>query len=280
MQPTWQVSASQWIFGDESISRTVGRLERLGYDAVELVGEPDEFTGRELAALKRGNLRIASVCGMYSAERDLSHPDSRRRKLAQEYVRRCVDLQAQFGEGVVIVVPTAVGRIQPLSTREAELEYAAESLQSIAARTEGSGVRIVVEALNRYETYLVNTLQAAFSLAETTQSDRVGVILDTFHMNIEEQDPVTLIESIRSRLWHVQLADSNRLPPGQGHISFQSILDRLRGIGYAGSLAMEYLPAAGNPYDVRSLSVSDREKDSNARAALMTIRACLSAQTE
>ncbi|TAM66536.1 MAG: sugar phosphate isomerase/epimerase [Microbacteriaceae bacterium] len=271
------LTASQWIFGREPLSDTVERLERLGYDGIELAGEPDGFSAKDLSDLRSRELEVPSICGLYSPDRDLSHPDSSVRTQAQDYVVRCAELMSSFGSGVVIVVPTAVGRTSPISSRQSELGNAAESLARIAARISGSNVRLVVEALNRYETYLVNTVTAAHSLAEATGSQDVGVMLDTFHMSIEEPDPVPTLSTIKDRLWHVQLADSNRRPPGQGHLDFRAIFAALEQMNYAGSVAMEYLPAAGNPYDVRSLGVSAREKDANCRAAIAVVRQFLGA---
>jgi sugar phosphate isomerase/epimerase len=72
--------------------------------------------------------------------------------------------------------------------------------------------------------------------------DNVGVLPDTFHMNIEERDIGDAIAEARPRLWHMHVADSNRRAPGAGHIQFGDIMARLRAIGYRETVSAEILP--------------------------------------
>ncbi|MCJ7583285.1 MAG: sugar phosphate isomerase/epimerase, partial [Anaerolineales bacterium] len=105
-----------------------------------------------------------------------------------------------------------------------------------------NGIRLALEPINRYETMLVNTAAQGLELIERVGADNLGLLLDTFHMNIEE--PV-IEESIRlcgDRIFHFHVADSNRWVPGAGHLDFKSILRTLNAAGYSGWVSGEFLP--------------------------------------
>ena len=96
--------------------------------------------------------------------RHLSHPDPAIRRAGIEYVRRCAELGAELGAGVVIVVPTAVGRTWPLENEQSDWNWAVASISEVAAAIPLDGPRIVLAALNRSETFLVNNLARADEL--------------------------------------------------------------------------------------------------------------------
>jgi sugar phosphate isomerase/epimerase len=101
------------------------------------------------------------------------------------------------------------------------------------------GVRILLEPLNRYEDHMVNRLEQAVELAEATGLDSVGVVADSYHMNIEEADPRDALVAAAHRLVHIQVSDSNRLEPGAGHLDWTAFVAALSSIGYTGDLAAE-----------------------------------------
>jgi sugar phosphate isomerase/epimerase len=187
-------------------------------------------------------------------------------------VRRCAELGAELGAGVVIVVPTAVGRTQPLEDAESEWNWAVESIAEAAGAIPAEGPRIVLEALNRYETYLVNSLDRAEQLRQAVGSDRVALMADLFHMNIEEDDVVDSVRAHAAQIAHVHLADSNRREPGRGHTDFAGVLAALDETGYAGALTMEFLPPTANPYLAASLDVPADVKRELAASGLAHIR--------
>ena len=99
-----------------------------------------------------------------------------------------------------------------------------------------------MEPINRYETDLVNTVSAGMDLVEKVKMENVGLLLDTFHMNIEEPVIPAGFKAGRSRLFHVHIADSNRWHPGAGHTDFRAVVSVLDEIGYRGFLSAEILP--------------------------------------
>lgn len=267
------MSVTQWIFGREPLEETARRLAEVGYDGIELSGEPDELKAAEVRRIVEPlGLSVTSICGIYTPERDLSHPDASVRENAVAYVRSCLELGAELGTGVVIVVPTAVGRTQPEADAQSDFLWAAESIARALDGAPDAGPRIVLEALNRYETHLVNTLARADDLRAVIDNPRVGLMADLFHMNIEEDDVVGAVRRHVARIGHVHLADSNRREPGRGHIDFAGVLGELDAGDYSGALTMEFLPATANPYLAASLDVPAAVKRELAASGLAHIR--------
>ena len=98
---------------------------------------------------------------------------------------------------------------------------------------------IAIEPLNRYENHMINTLDQAVSLCAEINSPWFGIAADTYHMNIEEADPIKALVDASDWIWHVQLSDSNRLEPTAGHIDWSMTLAAIAAIGYTDELAYE-----------------------------------------
>lgn len=152
-------------------------------------------------------------------------------------------------DAVVVLTPEYAGRnppagMPPLPPPPAdELETVKEMLKLLASYAQQNGARIAVEAINRYETRFARSLSEALVLANEA-GPNVGVLADFFHLNIEEEDIPTSIRHAGARLMHVHLADSNRFPPGYGHLDFASGFRALAETGYDRTLSLECgLPA-------------------------------------
>lgn len=249
-----KASVSTWIFGPRPIDEVIATVHRLGYHGIELRGEPDLYDPAQV----RGELEVrgmstTSICGMYPGPnpgelRDLAHPDARERHRAVEYVRRCVELAHALDAPVVIVTPNPVAKLTPLASTEDEWSSAVEAVREAAATAEQAGVTLAIEPINRYETYLINSVATARRFADDVGSPAVGVMLDTFHANIEDPDLTLAVLSAGDQLAHVHMADSNRQALGRGHLDVRSFVRVLQATGYAGALAMEPLPPISNPY--------------------------------
>jgi len=142
-----------------------------------------------------------------------------------------------------IVILGLIRGITPESqTHEQSMEYLVEAIRQCAAAADGTGVRFALEPLNRYETDLIHTVAEGLDLVERVGFDNFGLLLDTFHMNIEEPDIYDSIGTCGDRIFHFHVADSNRWHPGAGHLDFNSILDELVSTGYEGFVSGEFLP--------------------------------------
>lgn len=266
-------SATQWIFGDEPLERTLARLANEGYDGIELTGEPDRLDVPNVKRLlDEYGLSCTSVCGIYTAERDLSSSEGRKREQGLAYVKACIDLASAVGASHVIAVPSPVGKLAPESTREAEWSHAVASLREAGAYASQRGVRVAVEALNRYETHLVNKLGDAVRLVEEVDHPHVKLMADWFHMNMEERSIRLSLLGAAKHLIHVHLADNTREAAGKGQNDWLAAMRTLLDIGYRGPLTMEFMPTAANPYAVSQFRPDEAEVAADARLALDTIR--------
>ena len=235
----------------EEIERSIERVARFGYDAIELVGEPEQYDApgvRQLAA--DAGIAVSSISSMYTADRDLCDPDPGRRRHAVDYVRAVADLAAAAGAATIIVAPSAVMKTQPLAPPADEWNWAIESIRAGGEYAASVGVDVALEPWNRYETYFVNRLEQAIELWHATGLANGGVMGDTFHMNIEEASIPDALRVAKGLLRHVHLADSNRAVAGRGHTDFRPILQALADIGYRGYLSFEVMAPSGDPMGI------------------------------
>ncbi|WP_026694153.1 sugar phosphate isomerase/epimerase family protein [Peribacillus kribbensis] len=245
----FKYSATQWIYGNESLEDSLKRLKKYGYHGVELAGEPytiDMEGTKEL--LTKYELECSSICGIFTPERDLSSSNDEIRKKAVEYVKRSVDLAKTLHASTLIVVPTCVGKLSPETTFEEEWNNAIQSVKEAGLYAKEQGITIAIEALNRYETYLVNNLTLALRFVEEVNVEGVGIMADLFHMSIEERDMTGSIKKISRYLAHVHIADNTREAAGLGQTDFGPVISLLKELGYKGYVTMEFLPAVSNPY--------------------------------
>jgi len=245
----FKYSATQWIYGNESLEDSIKRLKKYGYQGVELAGEPYTIDIEETKELlSKYELECSSICGIFTPERDLSSPNNEIRKKAVEYVKRSVDLAKTLHAATLIVVPTCVGKLSPETTLEEEWNNAIQSVKEAGLYAKEQGITIAIEALNRYETYLVNNLTLALRFVEEVNVEGVGVMADLFHMSIEERDMRDSIMKISRYLAHVHIADNTREAAGLGQTNFAPVISLLKELGYKGYITMEFLPAVSNPY--------------------------------
>jgi sugar phosphate isomerase/epimerase len=247
---TFRYSYNTIGFQGEDVARSIDRLARLGYDAVEVEGEPERYDPKRLEKLAEdAGLAVGSVCPNFTEERDLSHPDPDVRKAAQTYLRDVCEFAAEVGAPLFIVAPTAYARVQPIAEARDEWRWAVEGIRSAGEHAASLGVDLTLECWNRYGTYMLNRLDEGARMWRETGLSNGGIMADTFHMNIEESSITGAIRSFAEILNHVHLSDSNRLAPGLGHVDFEEVLRTLREVGYGGGLAFELIPALPNLFE-------------------------------
>jgi D-psicose/D-tagatose/L-ribulose 3-epimerase len=234
-----------WTFGPRPIAEIATRVASLGYDGVELHGDLQAFRPKEVGSLMRDH--GLEVFSLTPDNVDPATADAAVRAAALDYYRRLVDFAAAIG-GAIVSFHGLVGRIAPLASMAEEEELLARSLRSVCEHARSAGVRVVYEVLNRYESHLVNTGQAALALIERIGADNLFVLLDAYHMNIEEAAPAQAIRAVGRRLGLFHVADSNREGIGRGHSDFAGIVGALDTIGYRGPVIVECTAAGANPF--------------------------------
>jgi len=234
-----------WTFGPLSLADIARRISVLELDGVELFGDLSAYSAAEASRILGDHgLEIFSLT---PDNVDLAHPESATRQQAIDYYLALLDFSAELGNPFVSC-HGYVGRVRPLSTLLEERQLLVLAVGQIAERARALGLRLVIEVLNRYESHLVNTGAEAVTFIRDTGMDNVGVLLDAYHMNIEEADPAGAIGEAGERLWLYHAADSNRQGIGRGHTNFESQLRALRMIGYQGPIIFESTAPGPDPF--------------------------------
>jgi sugar phosphate isomerase/epimerase len=238
-----------WTFGDQPLAEIGRRLVALGFDGVELAGDLARYSPAEAGRiLQEHRLQIFSLT---PANVDIAHPEPAIRREAIDYYLRLVDFAAELGadsKRPLISCHGYVGRVQPVTDMDEERDLLVQSVQEIGRRAQQRNLKLVFEVLNRYESHLINTGQEALDLIEEIALDNVGVLLDTYHMNIEEPDPPDALRRAGGKLWLYHAADSNRQAVGRGHIDFRAQFETLQEIGYQGPIIFECTAPGPNPF--------------------------------
>jgi D-psicose/D-tagatose/L-ribulose 3-epimerase len=234
-----------WTFGDEDLATTAATLADAGFDGVELKGDLDLYQPAEVNQVL-GDHGLA-VLSLTPENVDLAHPDPAVRAEALDYYLRLLDFAAAVGAAVVSC-HGAVGRVRALADHGEEYRHFVVEVQRVAARAAESNLHLAMEVLNRYESHLLNTAAQALEFVAQVGSPDVGVLLDAYHMNIEEADPVAAVLDVGERLFLFHAADSNRQAVGRGHTDFVALTRALRRVGYAGDVVIECTAAGPDPF--------------------------------
>lgn len=221
----------------------IPRIARLGFGAVELPLEDpalvDPRAVRQLAA--DHNLRV-SVCGAFGPGRDLTNPDPKVRQATLDYISQCLDFAVVVGAPMFcgpLYAEVGKRRQLPEAERRAEWSLAVDGIRSASEAAASRQLKIAIEPLNRFETDLVNTTADAVRMAKDVAHPAVGVMIDSFHMTIEEDDLEAAVRAAGDRLLHVQVSENQRGIPGTGLTDWSSLRRGLAAIGYHGLVVIE-----------------------------------------
>jgi D-psicose/D-tagatose/L-ribulose 3-epimerase len=230
---------SLWARGwtREEAEYAIGRAVTSGVDFVEiaLLDPAGCDAAHSRALLERAEMPAICSLGLPDGHWASTHPEK-----AAEYLALALDKTAEMGALALSgVVYGGIGERTGATPTEAELDNVARALEAAARHAAGHGLLLGIEAVNRYESHLVNTAAQAVALVEKIGRDNVFVHLDTYHMNIEEKGAANGILAAREHLRYIHLSESDRGVPGAGNCPWDEIFAALAGIGFAGGMAME-----------------------------------------
>ena len=242
----------------------------LGFDGVELslLGIGMDRAARIGAAATDRGLELTCSTGL-GADADPTSADASMRARAVQVLSEAVEITAALGaRSLAGVVAAPWGVFGPGDAARAE--RSSQTLAGIGPMLAQHGVTLGIEALNRFETDLTSTAAATTAIARATGAANVGVLLDTFHMNIEEKDPAAAIHATGNALVHFHVSDNDRGVPGSGHFDFAGCAAALSDIGYDGWITAEMFVMPGNPNsgDVNIWRAIEPDPTEAARQAL------------
>jgi sugar phosphate isomerase/epimerase len=239
----------------EPVERTLERLQGQGYDAVEIFGEPKRMEMKKLRdILDSFNFPVCGVTGMWGSiseegwKRKILSADRSIAKHSEEYVMECIKMCQFVGGKEMNICLFADNEMAAFDRNHRALsedrkgavtQKAIPILDKLSRFAEDHGVRMLLEPLNRYSTPFCSTARDALDIALKVNQENFGILLDTFHMNIEEDTFEDAILKSRKLLRHMHFADNNRKMPGYAHTNFLSIMRSLANIGYKGYASFE-----------------------------------------
>lgn len=223
----------------------IKKAKKIGFDVLEFQAQPLlEMTKVHMKEMKKAadmeGIELTYSLGLDPAY-DVSNEDETIRKGGIEYLKKIVECVG-FMDGKIISGVSYAGWGSPnyiLNDKTAVLERSVDSMRQIIRTAEDYGVVYCVEAVNRYETCIINTAQEALEYIARIDSENIGVLLDTYHMNIEENDIGAAIRLAGDKLTSFHTGDNNRRCPGRGHINFDEVFQALADIHYKGRIVSE-----------------------------------------
>jgi len=252
------------------------RARAAGFDAVEisLINGPEIDAAAFRAELEKQQLDVFCSVGLPLAK-DITNPDQTTRRAGIEFLKRCVETAASIGSPILGGLPHVPWLHFP---QTADLrpyrERSAAAIREVAVAANDLGVTVCTELINRYETYIFNCVAGGLDYLQMVDHPAVKLQLDTYHMNMEEDDLSAAIRQAGAHIGHFHCADSNRKLPGGGHIDWASIKTALDSVGFGGTLVIETFPnpAAETGRTVNTWRPLVNHPDDEAKQALAFLR--------
>jgi sugar phosphate isomerase/epimerase len=255
---TMKLACSSAFLPTEDYAEKLALAAHYGYAGIEVRLEESPALERQVAEIEEARagsaIEVSSVVVRSPAYRaSLVSDQALQAKLASARVALAVG--ARLGGGVILQAEyqaqdplPSIGPLPSPSAQEAELLHC--YLNEVAAYAERVSAVALIEPLNRYESHFYHRLEDAYLLCEGVGSSRLGICADFFHMNLEEPDIAESIIATGKRIYHVQLADSNRLLPGLGHLDFRAGFAALHAIGYERYMSLECIIPSDPEHDL------------------------------
>jgi D-psicose/D-tagatose/L-ribulose 3-epimerase len=242
-----QIGVNAWVWSSPVHTEEFGRLApivaRMGFDLIEVgIESTSDLDYGRAAAIAKANGLAVSVCAAMGPDRDLIHADEPIRASGMAYVRHCIDAAHTLGAPHVVgPLYSAVGRTWQATDdeRKRDTDLLVRQLRELADYAAERGVWLGVEPLNRFETSFINLASQAIEVVDRVDRPSCGLLLDTFHMNIEERSIGDAIRAAGKRLRHLHACENDRGAPGSGHVPWAEVAQACRDIGFDGPFVIE-----------------------------------------
>jgi len=239
------VSTWLWVspFSNKDIREIFDKVAHMGFDALEIaIEDPDIIDPVAVqSAIQEYQLPVIA-CGAFGPTRDLTHADTGIHDNCFRYIEKCLSYCVAWNSGFLAgPMYSAVGkaRMVPPEQRLAEWHLAVRNLRIVCEMAEAKQLQIALEPLNRFETDLVNTAADMARLISDIGHPAAKIMLDSFHMNIEEPDIVKAFQVAGKDLIHVQVSENYRGTPGTGQTNWPAYRKGMEAINYTGTISIE-----------------------------------------
>ncbi len=250
-EQTWDINYKYYI----------DKVKRIGFDILEFQAQPLlEMSDEECRSIKKyaddAGIKLSYSLGL-NPKYDVANPNDEIRKGGVKYlsdiVRKIAVMEGELFSGVTYCGWGVPSFFVDEKVKGELFARSVDSMQQVMKVAEKEGVTVCCEAVNRFESPLVNTAKEAIEYADAVNSKNIGIHLDTYHMNIEEDSIGDAIRLVGKRLRHFHTGDNNRNIPGRGHIDFDEVFKALKEIGYKRDIVSEPFLQMGKEvgYDIR-----------------------------
>ena len=246
-----QFGVNTWVWTapltTKELESLAPKVAGMGFDWIEipLEGLDDLEPSRGKAIVRDHGLGV-STCAAMGPDRDLVHPDPAIQQNGMAYIRGCIDVTGKLGAtNLVGPIYSAVGRTWQATPdeRARDIDLLVKNLGALARYAGDHGVVICIEPLNRFETSLINLATQAIEVVDRVDHPSCKIMLDTFHMNVEEKSLGNAIRAAGPRLHHLHACENDRGAPGSGNVTWQDVKQGLADIGYDGPVVIESFTA-------------------------------------
>lgn len=241
-----QFGVSTWLWESPFNTETIAlfpKISEMGFDLVEIpIEDPELINGPLVKQALLDNGLKAVVCGAFGPTKDLTHEDPAVHDNCFRYLEKCFELcnlwEVDFMAGPMYA---AVGKARMLSPEQRKLEWdlAVRNIQKVCTMAGDHGLSIALEPLNRFESDMINTAADVMRFIADVNHSSAKVLLDGFHMTIEEGNIEEAIKTVGNKLIHVQVSENHRGIPGTGLTPWNDMARGLKSIGYKGAMVIE-----------------------------------------
>ncbi|KMW59820.1 D-tagatose 3-epimerase [Candidatus Rhodobacter oscarellae] len=227
---------------DDSHKRLIADIQEVGYDGIEVPvfgGTPDEYAalGKMLDEMGLGRTAISVIGGL---DQNPLSEDAADRARGVQYLKWLVDCAAALGaEGIGGPLHQTLGHFSGAGPTEAEFERARDVHRAVGDHAAANGQVIALEAINRFESYFANTMDDLCAYTRSVGHPAIKSMYDTFHANLEEQDPIAAYTRNADEVVHVHISENDRGVPGRGHVPWAETFKAIKASGYDGWLTIE-----------------------------------------
>jgi len=242
-----KIGVNAWVWTapctTSDLEKLVPHVKELGFDWIEVPLESLEDVDhqRGAAIIKEYGLGVSATAAM-GPDRDLIHPDKAIRDNGMAYVKGAIKATHDLGAtNFVGPLYSAVGRTWQMTEEERarDTDLLVENLKELSRYAADYGVFLCVEPLNRFETSFINLAEQAIQVVDRVDHPNCRMMLDTFHMNIEERSLGDAIRATGKRLRHVHTCENDRGAPGSGHVPWKEVAQALKDIHYDEAVVIE-----------------------------------------
>ncbi len=237
----------------ESLENTIKSLVELGINNIELSGDPsNSYSRKNLELFNTFSISVLGVTGKWTSSKGMITPilltsDPQILSYSKNYIKECIKMCNFFGGSIFNVCLLSDYDLKidwnhemiPNKEKKKLLKKSVSILSELTSFSKDFGVYLLLEPLNRYSTPFCSNAADAIYVTTTLDNDYFAILLDTYHMNIEETDFFDSITKSKNFLKHIHFADNNRKMPGLGHINFDFILKTLKMIQYNNYIGLE-----------------------------------------